>query len=386
MRDEKHGCQQADEQQHAQAERFECFPILLVGSLAPIGKIAAILIEQHAGLVQRRHDRGRLLEQPRERVVLIARAAQSGTVRRLGLRRQRVAAIRQTLQLIERRRANGVERLLQLRRTLVDLGDRGPLGRKPEDRGCQVPDTEPPQRAADHGRRVCRQILVLRRRYRRRRGYAARGGDRSGNRIDVRLERIRTEARRISFVRELRHVRQHVAPGVHEVQLALQHRNAGLQSRSLLLRRARQLALVRLDLGLNRRALIVELLARAAQRLLGGGLLRFLSHTRLAAQQLGVGACEVEGQLHDLVGGLAVRIQEQQVARLRGRLLLGAERAVPVDGLVENLHDLIARHHGPRVRRGGGRLRRRVRGLCGEHGDACEESCYKSYAHGGAIL
>ena len=156
--------------------------------------------------------------------------------------------------------------------------------------------------------------------------------------------------------------------------------------RLIRLRSARQLALTRLDFRLDRRALIVEALAQPAQRLLRCGLLRCLLHPGFAAQQLGVGTGEVEGQLHDLVGRLPIRIQDQQVARLPGRLLLDAERAIPIDGLIENLHDLVAGHDGARLRRGRGGLSRRLGGAGSEHGDARQDSYCNCCAHGTAIL
>ena len=84
------------------------------------------------------------------------------------------------------------------------------------------------------------------------------------------------------------------------------------------------------------------------QRLGGGRRVRrcFLRHVRFTAQELRVGPRDLEGEADDPVGGLPIRVQDQQVARLGRRLLLGAQRAVPVDRLVEDPHDLLARHHG----------------------------------------
>jgi hypothetical protein len=43
-----------------------------------------------------------------------------------------------------------------------------------------------------------------------------------------------------------------------------------------------------------------------------------------------------------LIGRLAIRKQNQEVAGLSGVLLLRAERSIPIDRLVENLNDLLA--------------------------------------------
>ena len=53
------------------------------------------------------------------------------------------------------------------------------------------------------------------------------GGNRCGDRVDVRLERIRAEAFCIVLPLELRHVREQIAPRIDEVELSLQHRDAG---------------------------------------------------------------------------------------------------------------------------------------------------------------
>ena len=102
------------------------------------------------------------------------------------------------------------------------------------------------------------------------------------------------------------------------------------------------------DLGLNRGparvqiALVSEQRLRRARRV---GRVRLL-HLRLAAQELGVRARKLERERDDAVRGLPVGIEDQQVARLRGGLLLDAEHAVPVHRLVENADDLVARHDG----------------------------------------
>ena len=276
-----------------------------------------------------------------------------------------------------------VERLLERGGTLIYLFDRARLRRKPEHRGCQIPDAEAADRAAGD-RRFCRARVRagVRGRLRSGQSRAARGRNGGGNRIDVRLERVRTEPRRIGLARELRHVREHVASCVHEVELPLQHRDPGLQRRLIRFRSARQLSSACIDFRLDRRPLVIEPLAQPAQRLLRCGLVRCLLLIGIAAQQLRVGAREVEDQFHDLVCCPGVRIQDQQVARLPRRLLLGAERAIPVHRLVEDLHDLVAGHHGARLCRACLGLSRRVGGMGSEHRDARQDTCCNSCVHG----
>ena len=60
----------------------------------------------------------------------------------------------------------------------------------------------------------------------------------------------------------------------------------------------------------------------------------------LAAKQLRVGAGDVERKAHNLFSRLPVGIDNQKVAGLGCRLLLGGEGAVPIDRVVEYLDDL----------------------------------------------
>ena len=210
---------------------------------------------------------------------------------------------------------------------------------------------------------------------------AAGSRDRSSDRIDVRLQRVRAEPGRIGFAGELRHGPDHVAAGVHQVQLSLQHGDPGLQRCVLLRGRTRQLSPARLDLGLDRCALLVQLLALPAERSRRRRFLRLPLHTRFAGEELGIRARDLECQRHDLVGRLPVRIEDEQIARLRSGLLLSAERAIPVYGLVEDLDDLVAGHDRARLFGARGRLLRRI-GCPGERDDARQDSDCNCYAHG----
>ena len=67
-----------------------------------------------------------------------------------------------------------------------------------------------------------------------------------------------------------------------------------------------------------------------------------------------------KGQANDLIRRLPIVVEDQQIARLAGRLLLNAERAIPVDRLIQHLDDLLAGH-----RRDHGRCGRRRRGRAG---------------------
>ena len=100
----------------------------------------------------------------------------------------------------------------------------------------------------------------------------------------------------------------------------------------------------------NLRAPPIELLLHPLHRLGRGSRIRsgFLRHVCFAAQQLCVGSGEFKGEGDDPVRDLPIGVQDQEVARLSRRLLLRAQGAVPVDGLVEDPHDLLARHHGAR--------------------------------------
>ena len=186
----------------------------------------------------------------------------------------------------------------------------------------------------------------------------SRRGNRRRDGVDVLLEGGHSGAVRIGLVRELHHVVQEIAPRIHEVELALQLRDLRLQRATLLGFRAGELPLRGCDLRLDRgparvQIALVSAAALAASSRLGRGV---LLHLRLAAQELGVRARKLERERDDAVRGLPVGIEDQQVARLRGGLLLDAEHSVPVHRLVENADDLVARHDGA-----GGERRRGAR-------------------------
>ena len=194
-----------------------------------------------------------------------------------------------------------------------------------------------------------------------RHGARGRRGDRCRDGVDVLLEGAHAGAVRVGFVREVDHVVQEIPPRVDEIELALQLRDSSLAAR-----RARPFPL--------RRAAVAWLRSRPESRSRRASRSRWsrcsacgefarlgrlgLLHLRLAAQELGVRARKLERERDDAVRRLPVGIEDQQVARLRGGLLLNAEHAVPVHRLVENLDDLVARHDGAR-----GERRRGLRGV-----------------------
>jgi hypothetical protein len=71
-----------------------------------------------------------------------------------------------------------------------------------------------------------------------------------------------------------------------------------------------------------------------------------LRRASLTAQQLRIGTSDAEREVDHLVGRLAIRKQNQEIAGLGCVLLLSAERSIPVDRLVENLNDLLAGEYG----------------------------------------
>ncbi len=130
-------------------------------------------------------------------------------------------------------------------------------------------------------------------------GRRHRRGNRRRDRIDVRLERVGAEAVRVVLRGVLRHVRDHVAPGVHDIELTLKHGDARLQVRlaalgSARLAAGRELAFRRIDLGLDRGALGVQLLLHAAEGLRRRRVFARLRGAGLAAQQLRIGARDLE--------------------------------------------------------------------------------------------
>ena len=182
-----------------------------------------------------------------------------------------------------------------------------------------------------------------------RHGAGARRGDRCRDGVDVLLEGAHSGAVRIGFMREIDHVVQEIPPRVDEVELALQLRDLRLQRATLLGFRSGDLSLRGRDLGLNRGPARVQIPLRLCSSACGeldvSGA-SCLLHLRLAAQELGVRARKLERERDDAVGGLPVGIKDEQVARLRGGLLLNTEHSVPVHRLVENADDLVARHDG----------------------------------------
>src|SRR6516165_7923497 len=81
---------------------------------------------------------------------------------------------------------------------------------------------------------------------------------------------------------------------------------------------------------------------------------------RSAAPQLGVRARDLEGEANHVVGCLPIGVEQQQITRLRGALLLEAERSIPVHRLIEDLDQLLGGDWGDMPLRGGRRgLRRR---------------------------
>ena len=98
---------------------------------------------------------------------------------------------------------------------------------------------------------------------------------------------------------------------------------------------------------------------------LGDEVVRVVALGRLGitAQELGVRPRDVEGEGDDLVCGLTIGIQDQEIARLGRVLLLRAEGTVPVDRLIQDLDDLITGQYRDAGRFG--RLRAaRVRRRC----------------------
>jgi len=152
-----------------------------------------------------------------------------------------------------------------------------------------------------------------------------------------------------------------IAARVHEVELALQLRNSRLHLCRLCLWSHGQATLHGYDLRLYFRAPSIELLLHLPQSLWRGSRIRgdFPRHFCFAAQQLCVGSGELESEADGPVGKLPIGVEDEEVAGLSSRLLLGAQGAVPVYGLVEDLYDLLACHHGARVRC----LPRRSRGI-----------------------
>ena len=180
----------------------------------------------------------------------------------------------------------------------------------------------------------------------------------------MRLQRVHASAVRIALVGELRHRAVEIAARVHEVELALQLRDSRLHLSALCFGSGSQATLRGCDLRLYFRAPPIQLLLHPLQRLRRGSRIRsgFLRHICFAAQQLCVGSGDFEGEANGLVGNLPISVQDEQIARLSSRLLLGAQGAVPIHGLIEDPHDLLARHHGARsycLRRG--RCRRGTR-------------------------
>ncbi len=163
-------------------------------------------------------------------------------------------------------------------------------------------------------------------------------GNRCRNGVDVLLQGGDSRAVRIGFMRELDHVVQQIPPRIDEVELALQLRCLRLQGVTLLGFRAGDLSLRGCDLGLefwscelrDRVRLCAAPAARSTPRP------RPVLHLRFAAQELRVRARNLERERNDTVCSSPVGIKDQQVARLRGGLLLDAEHPVPVHRLVQN--------------------------------------------------
>ncbi len=177
----------------------------------------------------------------------------------------------------------------------------------------------------------------------------------------MRLQCTGTGPLRIARVDELGHGVQQVLARVDHIQLALQLGEFRLQVGSRPARGGRELPLIGGHFRLNRLALRVDFFLHRIECLRRGShVVGGFRAARLAAQQLGIGARDLEGKRDDLVGCLPVGIENQQVAGLTGGLLLGSQRPVPLDRFVENLHDLIAGQHGNggvcrRLRQGGRR-------------------------------
>ena len=361
----EHGGQQQEEQPDASRERHQRRSILRARRVAPAVEIVAVLIEQHAGFRQRHQNRRRLREEPRDRVVLVARGLELGGVAAGRPRAERVAARGQRLDLLLGHRANLGERLLQRFRAAVDLVDRRELALEPQHVGAEVPDAEPAR--ADllgGGRRRTLPTPAARAASAAPSSgmaSAAAAGIDAAMALMCSLRALTPEPFASVSCAKLDHVVQEIPPRVHEIELALELRDSSLAAR-----RARRFPLRRAVVawprsrpgscpcGASRSRWSLCSACGEARRL--GRLL--LLHLRLAAQELGVRARKLERERDDAVCGLPVGIEDQQVARLRGGLLLNAEHSVPVHGLVENADDLVARHDGAR-----GQRRRGLRGV-----------------------
>ena len=108
---------------------------------------------------------------------------------------------------------------------------------------------------------------------------------------------------------------------------------------------AGELGARRIDLVLYGKRLCVELVlprrefaqrARRSRPLAGG--------RRVIDEQVGARPREVEREADDLIGDLAILGEDQEVARLVRDLLLSAERAVPIHGLIQHLDDFRRAH------------------------------------------
>ena len=159
------------------------------------------------------------------------------------------------------------------------------------------------------------------------------------NGVDLGLERLGARGARIALVLEVRHVLEQVLARGDDRALGLELAPLGRGGAVF----GSHLGIERLELGLQFRLALLQCLRQrrcAVAAAFGGG---------RTAEELRIGACNLETQTDHFVGGLAVGEYDQLIAGLGGVLLLRAERAVPLHGLIQDLDDLRRRQ-----RRGGG--------------------------------
>jgi len=157
----------------------------------------------------------------------------------------------------------------------------------------------------------------------------------------------------VGSVREFRHGAQQILSRADQVEFALQIRDFCLQSAALVVRGAGQRGLGGLQLRLRGLLLRIELLLVLAQRLRRRGRAAGSNCRGLIRQNRGVRPGNVERQAHGLRSRLPNVVQNQQIARLGGGLLLNGERPEPIHGLIQYGDDLRRRHRscGLRSRR-----------------------------------
>src|SRR5579871_2284586 len=120
---EKHQREHTEQNRRANGEGREHVVILAQGRVAPAVKVVTVLTEQHALLAERDQDLGGLGEEPRQGVELVAQVAQRLAPRRIGCRRERIAASGERLELRHGIRAYPREGVLQRRGAAIDRLD-----------------------------------------------------------------------------------------------------------------------------------------------------------------------------------------------------------------------------------------------------------------------